>query len=403
MKSKPLLTPVILTVSFVSLFTDIASEMLYPVMPVYLSSIGFSVVLIGILEGIAEATAGLSKGYFGHRSDQLGKRVSFIRWGYGLSALSKPLMAVVAWPAWIFMARTMDRLGKGIRTSARDAMLSHESTPETKGKIFGFHRALDTTGAALGPCIALIFLAFWPGKYQWLFLLAVIPGLVAVWLTLLLKEKPAPRKSSGTYSGKFFAYLNYWKRAPHTYKHLVIGLLIFTFFNSSDAFLLLNTREQLHSDSQMIGFYIFYNVVYAAASYPLGVLADKIGLKVILIGGLVLFALVYFCMGFAGNFAHFVALFFAYALYAASTEGVSKALISNIADSSDVATAIGFFTSFNSIFALMASTFAGFIWYTFSAKTMFVVSGIGVLVAVFYLLFATMGNKKANPVLTQML
>ena len=135
-----------------------ASEMLYPVMPVFLRSIGFSFLLIGILEGCAEATAGLSKGYFGKRSDILGKRLPFVQLGYGLSAISKPMMALFIYPLWIFLARTLDRLGKGLRTGARDAMLSDECEKENKGKVFGFHRSMDTLGAVIGPAIALIFL-----------------------------------------------------------------------------------------------------------------------------------------------------------------------------------------------------------------------------------------------------
>jgi sugar phosphate permease len=146
-----LITRSVLLVSLVSFFNDIGSEMLYPVMPVFLRSIGFSFVLIGLLEGFAEATAGLSKGYFGNLSDKTGRRVPFVRFGYMLSAISKPLMAVFSWAWWIFLARTTDRLGKGIRTSARDALLSDETTPENKGKVFGFHRAFDTLGAAIGP------------------------------------------------------------------------------------------------------------------------------------------------------------------------------------------------------------------------------------------------------------
>jgi MFS family permease len=163
---RSILTRTVLLVSFVSFFTDIASEMLYPVMPVYLQSIGFSVLLIGILEGMAEATAGLSKGYFGNYSDKLGSRVPFVRWGYTLSAISKPLMAVFTFPLWVFFARTLDRLGKGVRTGARDAILSDESTKENKGKVFGFHRALDTAGAAIGPLAALVFLYYYPAQYQ---------------------------------------------------------------------------------------------------------------------------------------------------------------------------------------------------------------------------------------------
>ena len=146
--NKRIITHLVLIVSIVSLFTDIASEMLYPVMPVYLRSIGFSVFLIGVLEGLAEATAGFSKGYFGNLSDRINKRAIFIKIGYSLSAVSKPLLAILTLPIGIFFARTADRLGKGIRTSARDALLSGEASPENKGKVFGFHRSMDTVGAA---------------------------------------------------------------------------------------------------------------------------------------------------------------------------------------------------------------------------------------------------------------
>src|SRR5947208_1758797 len=168
----------VLILSMVSLFTDMASEMLYPIMPVYLKSIGFSIVLIGILEGVAEASAGLSKGYFGKLSDNTGKRVPFVQVGYALSTISKPMMAFFVYPLWIFFARTIDRLGKGIRTGARDAILSDEATPQTKGKIFGFHRSMDTVGAVLGPSLALLYLYFHPGDYKVLFYIAFIPGCV---------------------------------------------------------------------------------------------------------------------------------------------------------------------------------------------------------------------------------
>src|SRR6185436_18760845 len=159
---RKVITPTILLLSLVSLFNDISSEMLYPVMPLFLSSIGFSSVLIGFLEGCAEATAGLSKGYFGQWSDATGKRLPFVHAGYLLSAISKPMMAVFTYPLWIFSARAADRLGKGIRTAARDAILSDESSATDKGKVFGFHKAMDTAGATIGPALALIFLLYYP-------------------------------------------------------------------------------------------------------------------------------------------------------------------------------------------------------------------------------------------------
>jgi MFS family permease len=380
---RSILTRTVLLVSFVSFFTDIASEMLYPVMPVYLQSIGFSVLMIGLLEGMAEATAGLSKGYFGNYSDKLGSRVPFVRWGYTLSAISKPLMAVFVFPLWVFLARTLDRLGKGVRTGARDALLSDESTKENKGKVFGFHRALDTAGAAVGPFAALIFLNFYPEQYKWLFIIAVVPGIIAIALTFLLKDKQ--RNSSREKSPGFFSFLMYWKPSSRKFKLLIIGLLAFTLFNSSDAFLLLSIKSKGFSDSFMIGVYIYYNLVYALLSFPVGILADKFGLARTLILGLVVFSIVYSLMGFALLTWHFIVIFGLYALYAASTEGISKALISNIAEKDKTATAIGFYTSFASLFAMLASSLAGLIWFTLGMRIMFIISGIGVLFVAIYL------------------
>jgi MFS family permease len=387
------------------LFTDIASEMLYPIMPVYLRSIGFSVLLIGILEGVAEATAGLSKGYFGNLSDIRQKRVPFVRWGYTFSAFSKPMMALFTFPVWIFFARTLDRFGKGIRTSARDAMLSDETTPEHKGRVFGFHRSMDTLGAAIGPAFALLFLWLYPGQYRWLFFIAFVPGLIALLLTLFLKDRETPpfihppvntpppipppageREAEGA-KVHFFSYFSYWKKSSSAFRYLIAGLLVFTLFNSSDVFLLLALKNQHMSDLEMIGVYIFYNMVYALFSYPVGIMADKIGLKTMLILGLIIFSMVYLGMGFASSLMVFGILFFFYGIYAAATEGISKALITNLAKKTETATAIGFYTSFASIFTLLASSLAGVLWFQFGPKVLFLTSGTGVFFVVIYLVF----------------
>jgi len=410
MSSAKVITKTILLVSAISLFTDVASEMLYPVMPLYLKSIGFSILLIGILEGVAEATAGLSKGYFGNLSDVKGKRAPFVRIGYLLSAVSKPVLAVFAYPVWIFFARTLDRLGKGIRTGARDAILSDETTDENKGKVFGFHRGMDTLGAAIGPALALIYLWIFPGQYRWLFFIAFFPGLLAVLLSFFLKDK----KSKPSYAGHktpisappskkitFFSFFSYWKRSTPTFRKLVGGLLVFTLLNSSDVFLLLIVRNRLmnvflnnqqEADLWMIGIYIFYNLVYALSSYPLGIMADKIGLKVMLVIGLMIFSVVYTGMGFASTILVFGILFFLYGIYAAATEGISKALISNIAERSETATAIGFFTGLTSIFSLLASSLAGLLWVIFGARVLFLTSGIGVFCVVIYMTFVVPKN-----------
>jgi MFS family permease len=382
------ITRTVWILSLVSLFTDMASEMLYPIMPLYLKSIGFSILLIGILEGVAEATAGLSKGYFGKLSDSTGKRMPFVQWGYALSALSKPLMAIFIAPIWVFFVRTIDRIGKGIRTGARDAVLSDEATQETKGKVFGFHRSMDTLGAVLGPLLALLYLKFHPEDYRTLFFIAFAPGILAVVFALLMKDKNLVSKTSNK-KVSFFSFLQYWKQSPTMYRKLVFGLLVFALFNSSDIFLLLKVKESGVNDTNIISIYIFYNLVYAVAAFPLGILADKIGLKKIFISGIFIFTLVYASMAYATLPYQFYIIFFLYGVYAAATEGIAKAWISNISAKEDTATAIGTYTAFQSICTMLASSLAGFIWYRFGSNATFLLSAAVVFLVVLYIVFFT--------------
>lgn len=389
------ITRTVWILSLISLFTDMASEMLYPIMPVYLKSIGFSIVLIGFLEGLAEAIAGLSKGYFGKLSDYRAKRVPFVQLGYALSTLSKPMMALFIQPLWVLFTRSLDRLGKGIRTGARDAILSDEATAETKGKVFGFHRSMDTLGAVLGPLLALVYLSFYPQNYKTLFFIAFAPGLMAVLASFLLKEKKR-ESSQNQPKPSFFSFLGYWKTSPLLYKKLTIGLLVFTLFNSSDIFLLLKLKQSGLEDTDVIWAYIFYNLVYAAFAFPIGILADKLGLKKIFILGLVVYAAVYFGMAFTHHLAIYLVLFFGYGLYAAATEGISKAWISNITDKKDTATAIGTFSGFQSICAMLASLLAGLIWYNFGAEFTFMLTAAVVVLVIIYFLLLSEKTVKQN-------
>ncbi len=391
-----IITRTVLLLSMVSLFTDVSSEMLYPVIPIYLQSIHFSVLFIGMLEGIAEATAGLTKGYFGKLSDNLGSRMPFVRLGYSLSAISKPMMAFFTFPLWIFTARSLDRLGKGIRTGARDAMLSSEATPESKGRVFGFHRSMDTLGAVIGPAAALLFLFFYPSHYKSLFYIAFIPGVISIFCTFFIKEKRAIPKA-GIIKTRFFDFIRYWQTSPPAYRRLVTGLLLFALINSSDMFLILRIKAVGFSDTAAIGVYIFYNLVYALFSYPLGHLGDRIGFKKVFVTGLLLFAGVYVGMAFNSNIYLLFALFFLYGIYAAATDGISKAWISNITDKKDTGTAIGAYAGFQSICSLAASTLAGLVWFQFGSLVLFFATGIiTVLIAVYMLVMVNSGVKNTN-------
>lgn len=382
-----------------------ASEMLYPVMPLYLESIGFTVLLIGILEGIAEAVSGISKGYFGKWSDQSGRRLPFIRLGYGFSALAKPMLAVFRFPAWVFGFRTLDRFGKGLRTGPRDALLSSQASPGTKGRVFGFHRSFDTLGAALGPALALVFLLVNPGRYRPLFFIAFIPGLVAVCLLFGLREKPLENSVTpkGT-SYRFHSFIHYWKDGPPAFRKLLVGLLLFALFNSSDYFLFLRMRLSGIGDTGIIGIYIFYNLAFAGLSYPLGLIGDLIGLKGVLLSGMLVFAGVYFEMAFSHSLPFYLALFLLYGVYAAATEGVASAWISNIAGTANTGTAIGTFNAFKSLAALLASSLAGLIWLRFGPAPVFLISSLAALLAgiLLWALFRGGRNTIGDPVYTGM-
>jgi MFS family permease len=379
------ITRSIWVLSLVSLFTDMASDMLYPVMPAYLRSIGFSVAFIGLLEGIAEAAAGLSKGYFGYWSDVSGKRLPFVRLGYTLSALSKPLMAAMAYPLWIFLVRTLDRLGKGMRTGARDAILADASTDGNRGKVFGFHRSMDTVGAALGPALALIWLYFRPGDYIPLFFIAFLPGIISVLLLFTLKEQNnlAPQGKTITFSDS----MRWLKTATPAYRTLLWGLLLFASINSAEIFLLLRAKDLGMSDAGVVGLYIFFNLIFALLAYPLGRLSDTMGMKRIFLLGLALFAITYLGMALLSSTTAIIALFFVYGGFAAATDGLAKAWISKVCGPREKAVGLGTFAGLQSLSLLLASVWAGLLWDIAGPMTVFLLTaGLSVPVGLYFLL-----------------
>ena len=368
-------------VSFVSLCNDIGSEMLYPIMPIYLRMLGFSAAWIGVVEGLAEAIAGLSKGYFGRQSDAIGRRVPFVRWGYGLSAMSRPLMAILQFPLWVLAMRSMDRLGKGLRTGARDAMLADASTPETRGRVFGFHRSMDTLGAVIGPLLALAFLYFFPGQYRTLFLWAVVPGAATFLLTFLLRDAPptSPRTDIIKPAEILRGFLTYWQRATPEYRRVVGLLLLFTFVNSSDAFLLLFMKQRGLDDNAIIGCYIFFNLITALLSFPMGMLADRLGHKRIIAFGFGCFAAAYFGFSSDSSIALLVLAWAMYGAYCAATDGVAKAWVSNLCARKDTATAIGSLAAWQSIMSLIASLWTGIVFTYWGGSVALTLSAAGAI------------------------
>lgn len=340
---------------------------------------------IGVLEGVAELIIGITIGYFGKWSDRLGRRMPFVKSGYAMSAIAKPIMGLFTSLPLIFMARITERLGKGVRSSARDALLADESSEQTRGRVFGFHRSMDTLGAAIGPVIALIYLSFNPGDYRTMFLIAFIPGVAGVLLTFLIRESARDGSVKSRHKG-FFSYLKYWKSSSEGYKWIVAGLLLFAFFNGSDAFLFLMCKEAGVSDRNMILAYVLYNFVFAALSMPAGKMADRIGMRRVIMTGLLCFAVVY--SGFSGlnNTILVFVLFSLYGIYGACTDGITRAWISKNCSASEKGTAFGFYKSWASVMSLSASFLTGWIWMNFSPKAALLFSALGAFTAFLYFL-----------------
>jgi MFS family permease len=355
----------------VSLFTDIASEMLYPVTPIFLTAVlGSSMAVVGIIEGIAEFIAGLLKGYFGKLSDKVGKRSVFIVIGYGLSAISKPLPGIFQNIPTVLFSRVADRTGKGIRTAPRDALLGSYSNGNS-GAVFGFHRGMDTLGAAIGPVAALVLLHYFPNNFQLIFLLAFIPSVIAVMFTMLVKDKPIELKLRSRKN-----YSSFWKSAPKSYKRLIVLITLFSLINSSDVFLILKSRDISGSSTLAIFGYIFYNLIYAASSYPLGGLSDKFGKRKIFSIGLIIFSLVYFGFALVPDIKFIWILFALYGIYAASTEGISKAWVSDLIPDEQRGSAIGLLTMLSSFSVMIGSFLTGILWDQFGSSVPFLVSAV---------------------------
>ncbi len=363
--------------------------MLYPVTPLFLTTVlGASMAVVGIIEGIAEFTAGFLKGYFGRLSDKINKRSIFIKIGYGISAIVKPLPGIFPFIPTVLFSRVTDRIGKGVRTAPRDALLASYADSGTNGKggntgaIFGFHRGMDTLGAALGPVAALVLLHFHPGDYVLVFLVAFLPSVIAVGFTTLVKDKVV---SVAQKKREQFSVV--WKNSPSQYKTVIYLITAFSLVNSSDVFLILKSQNVTHSSTLAILGYIFYNLIYAGASYPMGKLSDKLSKKKIFILGLIIFSAVYFGFAIAPDLDYIWGLFILYGIYAASTEGVAKAWVSDLIPDHNRATAIGLLTMLSSLAMMLGSLLTGILWDKFGSAIPFLASSVVSMIVALILLF----------------
>lgn len=398
----------------VSLLTDLSSEMIYPILPLFLANtLGASTVFIGLIEGIAESTASLLKVFSGWLSDRLGKRKQLILAGYGFSSIVKPFFAI-ATSAWQVLGfRFLDRLGKGIRGAPRDAMIADVTEPSERGRAFGFHRAMDTVGAILGPGVTFVLLAVFHGSYRPIFLLSAIPAFIAVAVIIFMvrenvqKNPPHPPLSKGgdTVVPPFvkggeggFGF----KQLPRNFIILLIIIGVFTLGNSSDAFLLLRAQGVGVSAGLIPLLWLFFNLTYTLTSIPAGSLSDRIGRKTVIIGGFVVYALSYAGFAFAKSPWHAWALFGIYGLYYGMTEGVLRAYIADVVPASIRATSFGVFNFVTGVLLFPANLLTGWIWKAYGATAAFGLgASLAIIAAAGFAVFSSLCGRSTKPMLQE--
>ena len=345
----------ILFTGLTSFLTDTSVKMVYSVMPMFLMSIGASKTSLALIEGIAESTAALVKVLSGFWSDKIGKNKPFMVIGYGLSALIIPLYTFVVSPVQVLVLRFIERFGKGIRTAPRDSLIAGSITDGESGKSFGLQKAMDNSGAILGPLIAFAMLSSVPGNYRLIFLVAGIPAIIAI-LVLVLGIKEV-RKGGHELFVKF-----HFKDFPAKYYFFLIIVFFFTLGNSTDALLMVKANDIGIKVALIPLVYLITNVVSVLASIPVGSLADRIGKEKILITGFLIYAVVYYGFGVTTSMGAIIALFALYGLYSAATDGIQKAFISDMIDSNKKGTGLGIYNALLGVTLLPASLIAGFLY-----------------------------------------
>ncbi|MDL2341974.1 MAG: MFS transporter [Patescibacteria group bacterium] len=370
----------------VSFFNDVASEMLYPVMPIFLTQVlGAPVAVVGLIEGVAEGSAAIFKTIFGRWSDRLDRRRPFVFSGYLASAVSKVVIALSNVWGVVFVGRVIDKFGKGLRTGARDALLLDAANDKNRGLIFGVHRTMDSAGAVVGPLIALILLQLFNNNIRTILYIAVIPSLIGVMLISFVREtkKPTEKAHHTTALPKLS-----FKTLPRELKIFLVASGLFALGNSSDSFLILRSKNLGLSLSLVVLAYVVYNVVYTLASTPAGSIADKIGPKRVFIAGVIVYILVY--TGFALNqtTTGIWGLFAVYGLYIALTDGVSKALVGQYVTNKEAAGIYGLLQTITSIGVLLASIIGGLLWTTVGPWATFAFGAIFASLSLLVFLFA---------------
>jgi len=378
-----------------SLFTDAATEMIYPLLPVYLSRVlGASATSLGIIEGVAESVNSLLKIVSGWLSDRRSTRRPIVIVGYAVSSLARPLIALTSsWPQ-VLAIRALDRTGKGIRGAPRDAMLATHAAASTRGRIFGFHRAMDHTGAVVGPVVATLFLAFFPGQYRLLFALTAIPGALAV-ATLFRVEEPASASGYGAAgSAATQERQAHFARLPKDL-YLVLGIIfLFSLGSSADAFLLLRLADALGSATFLPLLWAAHHVVKASLSTWGGGLSDRLGRRSVIVIGWAIYSLEYLGFALVSNAVAFVALFLFYGIHFALAEGAEKALVADLTPPHRQGTAFGLYNGVLGVGMLVASIVFGVVYDQVSPAAAFIMGAALSAAAAVLLLVAPVSSPR---------
>lgn len=375
----------VVLIGLVSFFADLSTEMVYPLIPIYLTTVfGATPALVGVIEGIAESLASLMKVFSGYATDKYRKKKPIAFFGYATGLVYK--VALIAASSWvgILAARVIDRLGKGIRTTPRDVLVS-ESVDSTKlGHSFGLHKALDMAGSAAGILVAFSMMKLWKGEfaYKRIFLLSCIPALASLLMFLFIRETGKPRQSKAPLN-----VLHGLKNLDSRLKLYLTVVFVFTLGNSSNTFLLLRAGGAGFDSANVILLYFLYNMVSSLLAVPLGKRSDRIGRKRMLVAGYATFAIVYAGFALATNKAMIIAAFALYGAYTAMTAGVERAFIAEIAPRELKGTMLGLHSTIVGVALLPASVIAGLLWNTFGPAVPFTLGATLSLAAALMLAF----------------
>ena len=395
---KPRIPRPVWFLGWTSLFTDAASELIYSLLPVYLSRVlGASAVSLGIIEGVAEGLNSLLKVISGYWSDRLAQRRPIVIAGYALSSIARPFIALTTnWPQ-VLLIRALDRTGKGIRGAPRDALLARFAIASTRGRIFGFHAAMDHAGAIIGPVLATVFLFFAPERYRLLFALTAIPGAIAVAMLFFVKEddtageplnQPAnPRTPEPANRTRAPKRPSTREPLPRGLVSLMIVLLIFSLGNSADAFLLLRLADALGGATYVPLLWAALHVVKSSLSTWGGALSDQMGRKQVIVAGWGVYALVYLGFALSTSSMAFIAWFLFYGVYFALAEGPEKALVADLTPRDRHGAAFGVYNGTLGAGALIASILFGYLYEHFGSPVAFMTGAALAAVAAVLLLF----------------